>query len=119
MRLLKNFPFWVASYIAVVGLILIFLTVIQTPYIELNEPNKYFVAVGSFILFFLGVVYGYLALTGKLEPKGISITEVRKQSLEKIKTEAYLAKIAKEDPDPDVRQEALKRLEAITNEGKN
>jgi hypothetical protein len=117
MKLLKNFPFWVASYIMVVGIVLIFLSVIQTPYIELKEPNKYFVAAGSFIFLFLGVVYGYLALRGKLEPKGLSITEVRKQSLKKIKTESYLAKIAQEDSDPKVRQEALKRLEEITNGG--
>lgn len=115
MKLLKNFPFWVAFYITVVGLVLIFLMVIQTPYIEIKEPNKYFVTVVSFILFLLGVVYGYLALRGKLEPKGLSVTEVRKQSLEKIKTESYLAKIAKEDSDPEVRQAAIKRLEEITN----
>jgi hypothetical protein len=117
MKLLKNFPFWVAFYIAVVGIVLFFLSIIQTPYIEFKEPNRYFVTLVSFILFFLGVVYGYLALRGKLEPKGISVTEVRKQSLEKIKTESYLAKIAKEDPDPKVRQAAIKRLEEITNGG--
>jgi len=117
MRLLKNFPFWVAFYIAVVGLVLIFLTVIQTPYIEFKEPNKYFATGTSFILFILGVVYGYLALRGKLEPKGPSVTEIRKQSLEKIKTESYLAKIAKEDSDPKVRQAAIKRLKEITNGG--
>ena len=114
MKLLKNFPFWVAFYITAVGLVWIFLTVIQTPYIELKEPNKFFVTVGSFILFFLGVVYGYLALRGKLEPKGISVSEVRKRSIKKIKTESYLAKIAKEDSDPKVRRAALKRLEKIT-----
>jgi hypothetical protein len=115
MKLLKNFPFWVAFYIAVVGLVLILLTIIQTPYIEFEEPNKYYVTAGSFILFILGVVYGYLALRGKLEPKGPSVTEIRKQSVEKIKTESYLAKIAKEDSDPKVRQAALERLEEITN----
>ena len=117
MKLLKNFPFWVAFYIGVVGLVFFFLTVIQTPYIEFKEPNKYFLTVISFILFFLGVVYGYLALRGKLEPKGPSVTEIRKQSVKKIKTESYLTKIAKEDPDPKVRQAALKRLKEITNGG--
>ena len=117
MKLLKNFPFWVAFYIAVVGLVLIYFTVFETAYIEFNEPNRYFVIVGSFILSFLGVAYGYLALRGKLEPKGPSVTEVRKQSVKKIKTESYLAKIAKEDSDPKVRQEALKRLEEITDGG--
>jgi hypothetical protein len=117
MKLSKNFPFWVAFYIAAVGLVLIFLTVIQTPFIEFKEANKYFVTAGSFILVILGVIYGYLALKGKLEPKGPSVTEIRKQSLDKIKTESYLAKIAKEDFDPKVRQAAIKRLEEITNGG--
>ena len=117
MRLLKNFSFLVSFYIAAVGLVLIFLTVIQPTFIEFKEPNKYFATVGSFIVFILGVVYGYLALRGKLEPKGPSVTEIRKQSLKKIKTESYLAKIAKEDSDPKVRQAAIKRLEEITNGG--
>jgi hypothetical protein len=113
MKLLKNFPFWVASYVAIVGLALIFLTVFETSYIEFKEPHKYFVAAGSILLFSFGVVYGYLALRGKLESKGISVTEIRKQSIKKIKTESYLAKIAKEDSDPKVRKAALKRLEEI------
>lgn len=117
MKLLKNFAFWVSSYIAVVGLVLTSVTVIETSYIEFKEPHKYFVAAGSFILCFFGIVYGYLALRGKLEPKGPSVTEVRKQSVKKIKTESYLAKIANEDPDPKVRQAASKRLEEITNAG--
>ena len=115
MKLLKNFPFWVSFYIAFVGLVFISLTIIQTPYIEFKEPNKYFGTAVSFILFILGVVYAYLALREKLEPKGPTVTEIRKQSLKKIKTESYLAKIAKEDSDPKVRQAALERLEEITN----
>ena len=115
MKLLKNLPFWVASYIAVVGLVLIFLAVIETSHIEFKEPHKYFVATVAFILFFLGLVYGYLALRGKLESKGPSVTQIRKQSVKKMKTESYLAKIAKEDSDPIVREAALKRLEEITN----
>ncbi|PNX50348.1 MAG: hypothetical protein BV456_07025 [Thermoplasmata archaeon M8B2D] len=58
---------------------MIFLTVIQTPYIEFKEPNKYVFTVGSSI-FFLGVVNGHLALRGKLEPKDPSVSKVRKQS---------------------------------------
>jgi len=117
MKLLRNFPFWVAFCVAFVGLMFTILPVVQTSLVDFKEPNKYFVTVVSFILFFLGVVYGYLALRGKLGPKGISVTEVRKQSLEKIKTESYLAKIAKEDHDPEVRQAAIKRLKEITTGG--
>ncbi|MGA9177339.1 MAG: HEAT repeat domain-containing protein [Desulfobacterales bacterium] len=119
MKLLKNFPFWVAFCVAVVGLIFSILPVVQTSLMDFKEPNKYFLMGISFIFLILGVRYGYLALKGELKPSGISVNKVRKQSLKKIKTPAYLAKIAKEDPDPEVRQEAIKRLEAITNEGNN
>ena len=119
MKLLKNFPFWVAFYVALVGLTFIVLPVVQTSLMDFKEPNKYFLMGISVILFLLGVRYSYLALREKLEPKGISVREVRKQALEKIESVDYLAKTAKNDPDPGVRQKALKRLEEITNEGNN
>jgi hypothetical protein len=119
MKLLKNFPFWVAFCVALVGLIFSILPVAQTSLINFKEPNKYFLMGISFIFFLFGVRYGYLALRGKLEPKGISVREVRKEALEKIESIAYLSKTAKNDPDPSVRKKALRRLEEITNEGNN
>lgn len=117
MKLLKNFPFWVSLYILVVGLVFSILTVVQTSLINFEEPKKYFLTGISFIFLLLGVGYGYLALKGKLEPKGLPVSEVRKQALEKIQSESYLARAASDDPDPEVRQTALKRLEEIRNEG--
>ncbi|MEJ2657488.1 MAG: hypothetical protein P8012_09870 [Desulfobacterales bacterium] len=119
MKLLKNFPFWIAFYVAFVGLLFTVLPVGQTSPVDFKEPNKYFLIGISFILFILGIRYVYLALRGKLEPKGISVKEVRKQAIKNIKTEAYLAKVAKSDPDPGVRQTALKRLKEIAGEGGN
>lgn len=113
MKLLKNFPFLVSSYIAVVGLVFGILTVVQTSVMDFKETNKYYLMGISFTLLLLGVIYGYLSLKGKLEPKGISVNEVRKRALEKIESETYLAKTAMNDPDPEVRQKALKRLEEI------
>lgn len=115
MKLLKNFPFWIAIYVALVGLTYSILPVVQTSLMGFKEPNKYFLMGISFILFLLGVKYVYMALRGKLKPIGISVNEVRKQALEKIESETYLAKTAMNDPDPKVRQTALKRLEEITN----
>jgi len=119
MKLLKNFPFWVAFCVAFLGLMFTVLPVVQTSLVDFKEPNKYFLMGISFIFFLLGALYGYLALRGKLEPNGISVREVRKQALEKIESVAYLAKTAKDDPDPSVRQKAFKRLQEITNEGNN
>ena len=115
MNLLKNIPFWIAIYVALVGLMFTILPVVQTSLVDFKEPNKYFLMGFSVIFFLLGVFYGYLALRGKLKPKGVSVNEVRKQALEKIESETYLAKTAMNDPDPKVRQTALKRLEEITN----
>lgn len=115
MKLLTNFSFWIACYVALVGLIYSLLPMVQTSLVDFKEPNEYFLMGISVILFLLGVRYGYLSLRGKLEPNGISVREVRKQALEKIESVAYLAKTAKNDPDPDVRQKAVKRLEEITN----
>ena len=119
MKVLKNFFFWVAFCVAFVGLIFSILPVAQTFLMDFKEPNKYFLMVISVILFLLGVRYGYLALRGKLEPNGISVRKVRKQALENIESVTYLAKTAKNDPDPGVRQKALKRLQKITKEGNN
>jgi len=119
MKLLKNYPFWVAFYVTVVGLGFSILMIVRTPPLDFKEPNKYYLAGISIIFLILGVRYGYLAFKGKLEPKGVTVKEVRKQALRKIKSEAYLAKVIKEDPDPGVRKTALKRLEEITSEGGN
>ena len=54
-----------------------------------------------------------LVLKGKLETRGPSVTDICKQTLEKMESEAYLAKTAKDDPNPEIRQKALKRLKEI------
>jgi len=119
MKLLKNYPFWVSCYVTAVGLGFGVLTMVRTPPLEFKESNPYVLMGISLIFFILGVRYGYLALRGKLEPKGITVKDVRKEALRKIKSEAYLAKVIKEDPDPGVRKTALKRLEEITSEDGN
>jgi hypothetical protein len=114
MKILKNFPFWVAVYIATVGLLFSLLPVAQTSLMELKAPNKYYLMGVAFIFFISGCWYGFAALRGKLEPRGVSVAEVRKQALEKIESKTYLAKTAKGDPDPEVRKKAIERLEEIT-----
>ena len=113
MKVLKNFSFWVSVYITAVGLLFSLLPVVQTSLIKFKAPNKYFLMGIALLFFILGCIYIYLSLSGRLEPRGPSVTVVRKQALEKIESEAYLAKTAKDDPDPEIRQKALKRLKEI------
>lgn len=113
MKVLKSFSFWVALYITAVGLFFSLLPVVQTSLIEFKAPNKYFLMGIALVFFISGCLYIYLVLKGKLEPRGPSVTDIRKQTLEKMESEAYLAKTAKDDPNPEIRQKALKRLKEI------
>lgn len=114
MKVLKNFPFWVSVYVAAVGLFFSILSIVQNSFIEFKTPNKYLLAGISIVLFISGCKYSYLSLNDKLESKGPSVTQIRKQALEKIESETYLARVAQEDPDPEIRRKALKRLKEIT-----
>lgn len=67
----------------------------------------------SMVLVFPGLYYMYMALKGKLQPEGESITEIRKKAVDNIKTEDYLATLAKEDSDPEVRKAANERLKQL------
>ena len=114
MKAIKNISFYVAVYVIIVGLVFSVLPVVQTTLIEFAAPNKYFLMGFAFILFVCGCWYAYQALSGELEPGGVSVVEVRKAALEKIESESYLAKAAQDDPDPEVRAKAKARLEEIT-----
>jgi hypothetical protein len=114
MRVLKNFPFWISIFVSTVGLLFSIMPVVDTSFAEFKVPNKYFLMGIGMVFFISGCRYIYLSLNGKLEPKGPSVTKIRKQALEKIESITYLAKVAEEDPDPGVRQKAMKRLKEIT-----
>jgi hypothetical protein len=114
MKAFKNISFYVAAYVAIVGLFFIVLPVVQTSLIEFKAPNKYFLMGFAFILFVGGCWSGYLSLRGELEPDGVSVVEIRKEALEKSESETYLAKAALNDPDSEVREKAMDRLKEIT-----
>jgi hypothetical protein len=76
-----------------------------------DDFDQYLLIGISLCLFFAGCFFLYLSVTGRLKKRGRPISEVRKEALEKIKSETYLAKLAKEDPDPQVRLKARRLLE--------
>ena len=103
----------VAIYVTIVGCLFSLLPIVQTDLIEFKTPNKYYLVGFALILIMCGCWYIYAALKGRLEPADVSVVDIRKEALEKIESEAYLAKTAKDDPDPDVRQKAPERLKKI------
>lgn len=113
MQLQKNYPFWIACFVASVGLFFAVLPLVQNSIIHVKAPHKYYLSAGALLFIYAGCRYGYLAIKGRLKRQGVTTTEVRKQALKKINSEAYLAKAAREDPDPEVRQTAIKELEKI------
>ena len=50
---------------------------------------------------------------GQLDPSGKTVTEVRLRAIENMDSAELLSQIAREDPDVDVREKALARLEEI------
>lgn len=96
-----------------VGLFFFGATIFDISFIGLDSTKSQIIITVSLVFIFSGVYYSYMALKGKLKPDGKSVTEIRKQAIEKIKTESYLAKIAKEDPDSKVRNKAIERLQEL------
>ena len=109
----RKFPLIVASYIIAVGLFFTAAALFEIPLIGLKSSRPQVMIIISIVLSFMGFYYMYMALKGKLRPQGESITEIRKKAVNNIKTEAYLATMAKEDPDPEIRNTANERLKQL------
>lgn len=113
MYLKEKFPLFIACYVMAVGLFLSGVTFFDISFIGFDSSKPQIIITVSLVLIISGVYYSYRALKGKLEPEGKSVAEIRKQVLGKIKTESYLAKVAEEDSDPEVRKKAIERLQEL------
>lgn len=67
----------------------------------------------SFLFIGIGIYSIYLLRKGKLKKSGKSITEVRQESVKKLKDPALLAQIALEDQNSEIRKAAEERLEKL------
>lgn len=113
MLLYKNMSFWIACYVLVTGLVFLILPLAQTPWMVVKTPNRHFLTALSLVFCAVGARYARLAWKGRLESEGIDIKDVRKEALDRISDETYLARVAKEDPVPEIREKALQRLEEV------
>ena len=115
MKLAHSHPHLIAAAIAATGGLFLIAGIIEFPFLKADPPGAYFM-MGLAVAFILGGVYFLLkARQGDLEPRGITVTDVRKQAIEKMESPELLSQIAREDPKPEVRKKAMKRLEKIAS----
>lgn len=115
MDLKEKFPLFVACNIIAVGLFFTATALFEIPLIGLKSSKPQVMIIISLVLVCMGLYYTYMVLKGKLKPEGESLTEIRKRAVDKIKTETYLATLAEEDPDPEVRNAANERLKQLVS----
>ena len=115
MHLKKNFPYAVACYVIAVGVFFCVSSLIKGALVDPKPPGSHFLIAISIIFIGAGIYFIYLLNQGKLERSGKSITEVRQESIEKMKDTELLARIALEDQNQDIRKTAEERLEELTN----
>jgi hypothetical protein len=115
MYLKKNFPYLVACYVIAVGVLFCVSSLIKGVFVDPKPPGSHFLIGISIIFIGTGIYFIYLLNQGKLEGSGKSITEVRIESIQKMKDTALLARIVLEDQNPDIRKTAEDRLEELSN----
>jgi hypothetical protein len=60
-----------------------------------------------------GVYFAYLFLTDRLKRKGKTIVEIRIDAIQKYDSQSILADIIRNEPVPEIREAAQRRLEEI------
>lgn len=114
MNLKENHPHWIAAAIAATGALFLGASFLKLPFLTVTPPGAY-ILMGIAVVFIFGGIYFLLkARRGALKPREITVTDVRKEAVEKMESPELLSRIAREDPLPEVREKAKVRLEEIT-----
>ena len=114
MPIKERFPELISSAIALTGVFFLAASVLEWPFLQIQAPGA-FVLIGVSVAFILGGGYFFFkAWRGHLEPSGETIAEVRMRAIENMQSAELVSRIARDDPDPEVRQKALQRLTEIT-----
>ena len=103
----------VAGYLIAVGLFFGFASIFQLPYLHIEQTGKLYVLGISAVLAALGVGSFFLLRKGKLKKKGASLTEVRKEAIEKMNDPQLLSRIATKDANMELRELAQDRLKEL------
>lgn len=113
MKLVDSHPHLIAAAIAATGGLFLGAGIIGFPFLQAEPPGVYFMLGLAIAFIFGGGFFLLKAKQGDLEPQGITVTDVRKQAIAKMESTELLSQIAREDPKPEVRKKAMKRLEEI------
>jgi hypothetical protein len=113
MYLKKNFPFLVGVFVITVGLLFCVSSLIEGALLDPKPPGSHFLLGISLLFIGIGIYSIYLLRQGKLKKSGKSITEVRQESVKKLKDPALLAQIVSEDQNSEIRKAAENRLEEL------
>jgi hypothetical protein len=113
MKLTDSHPQLIAAAIAATGALFLGASILELPFMELKPPGAYYMMGLSIVFIVAGGYFLWKARRGHLEPDGVTVTDVRKQAIEKMESPELLSQIAREDPKREVREKALRRLEKI------
>ena len=114
MKTFDRHPQLIAAAIAATGALFLGATILEFPFLQTDPPGAYFLMGLSIVFLFCGGYFLVKAARGQLHPQGGTITDVRLAAIEKIDSTELLNQIAREDPEADVREKALEKLEEIT-----
>lgn len=106
--------FLLTAFVTGVGLLFLTAVILDLPPLQVKSSGSYVLLVVSLFFLVFGLTYGYLMLTGKLERKGKTISELRQEAVEKMRDQGLLVRIAQDDPNPGVRKAAQERLQELS-----
>jgi len=107
-------PFVLAAFVAAVGLLFLAAALFDLPPMQAKAPGSYVLSAVSLIFVVFGLTYAYLLATGRIEREGRSIAKVRQEAIGKMRDQNLLARIARDDPNPVVREAAQERLQELS-----
>lgn len=114
MPIKERLPELIAAAVALTGVFFLSAGVLEWPFLRMQAPGA-FVLIGVSVAFILGGGYFlFKARRGHLEPNGETIIDVRMRAIENMQSAELVSRIARDDPDPEVRQKAVQRLTEIT-----
>lgn len=107
-------PVAIMGYLLLTGLFFLIASTVGTPFVTPETPGKYYLTAISLSFILLASCFLVLWQRGRLEKKGITIVDIRKETIEKMKDETFLAKVVTDENEYfEVRERAAERLEEI------
>jgi hypothetical protein len=107
-------PVVVICYLLLTGIFFLIVSTIGMPFVSSETPGKYYLTAISLSFILLAGCFIVLWQRGRLEKSGITIVDIRKETIKKMKDENFLAKIVTDENECfEVRERATERLEEI------